>query len=524
MNNNLNNKEFPGEVVDINDPQKKGRVKVKVSSVYDKLETEDIPWAMPLKTPNGKSFTRPELGQVVDVRFEKGDHYRPIYSYAEHYNINLQKKLDELSEAEYDKFSAIHFDDIVQIYKDDSKLLLDYAFNQLILDESSINLALKDNMTKIKLGTESADQQAVLGNNFFDWMDDLIQVLFKPYLGNSGAPVVPDPTLIQVLNKYYVLRNTKFLSDNIDLVDNGMVDKIDRIAVGQIGDKWKSTIKENEITVNYIVDTPKDTNPEIPVEGDTTPDESLQDPDIITQEPSDPVGGDSPTEILAILKAMEDKNYKIETDPYKMNIVGIRNQYNGQQYSNKFTDRMYLIFKDTKGGKWKYKSFPCSTMPGAKIKVKSKHVKQGAPKEWLGSYRPMKSVFKYTRKKGLGIMAEGQIQNVYKMSTHLGLRAMKIRTNQFAYRDQNWDSKNITYTYRDTGSWAAMYIHKAFNGNSVSKYVNNWSEGCQVFPSLKVLTAFFDLCEKHKNMYDNKFHYTLMTSRDVNTAREKLEA
>jgi len=519
----LRNIEIPGEVVDVEDPFKKGRVRIKVTSVYDKLENDDIPWASPLKEPNGKSFIKPEIGQIVNVRFEDGDHYRPSYSYAEHYNINLQKKLEEISDKEYEKFAAFYFDDKVQMYKDDEKLLLDYGFNQLILDDSSINLALKNNMSKVKIGTESADQQAVLGNNYFDWMDTLIQVLFKPYLGNSGAPVVPDPSLIQVLNKYYALRNVKFLSDNVDIVDNGFVDKIKRISVGQTGDKWKSTVKENDLTFEYKADEPKAVNPESPVEGDTTPNESLQNPDIITQEPSDPVGSDAPKEVLAILQAMKDKNYVIETDPYKMNIVGVRNQYTGQPYSNKFIDRMYLIYKAEKGGIWQYKSFECSTMPGLNTKVKQKHVDQGVPKAWLGKYKSMKSVFKYTRKKGLGIMAEGQIQNVYKMDKHLGERAMKIKTNQYAYRDQNWDSDNITYTYRDEGSWAAMYIHKAYNGTGVSKTVNNWSEGCQVFPSAKILNGFFDLCEQHKKRYDNKFHYTLMTSKDVNDAKEKLE-
>jgi hypothetical protein len=85
--------------------------------------------------------------------------YRPYYSYAEHYNLNLQKKLEELSEEGYKKFTAFHFDDVVQMYKDDQKLVLDYAFNQIILDESSINLALKDNFSKIKIGTEGADQR-----------------------------------------------------------------------------------------------------------------------------------------------------------------------------------------------------------------------------------------------------------------------------------------------------------------------------------------------------------------------------
>ena len=36
---------FLGEVVDVNDPEKIGRVKVKVFGVYDNIETDDLPWA-----------------------------------------------------------------------------------------------------------------------------------------------------------------------------------------------------------------------------------------------------------------------------------------------------------------------------------------------------------------------------------------------------------------------------------------------------------------------------------------------
>ena len=36
---------FLGEVVDVNDPKKIGRVKVKVFGVYDNIKDEDLPWA-----------------------------------------------------------------------------------------------------------------------------------------------------------------------------------------------------------------------------------------------------------------------------------------------------------------------------------------------------------------------------------------------------------------------------------------------------------------------------------------------
>src|SRR5690606_26013025 len=70
---------------------------------------------------------------------------------------------------------------------------------------------------------------------------------------NIGAPVIPNPTLIQILVKYKALKDPKFLSKNVFLNDNLKIDDIERIADGQIGDKWSSTVSENEITTSESV-------------------------------------------------------------------------------------------------------------------------------------------------------------------------------------------------------------------------------------------------------------------------------
>jgi len=36
---------YLGEIVDINDPRKEGRARIKVFGLFDSIETEDIPWA-----------------------------------------------------------------------------------------------------------------------------------------------------------------------------------------------------------------------------------------------------------------------------------------------------------------------------------------------------------------------------------------------------------------------------------------------------------------------------------------------
>ena len=72
---------YPGVVLDINDPEKRGRIKVKVPQIYgDKAIAS---WADPAsKDLAGKGhgeFFPPYVGDYVHVAFEMGDIRFPIY-------------------------------------------------------------------------------------------------------------------------------------------------------------------------------------------------------------------------------------------------------------------------------------------------------------------------------------------------------------------------------------------------------------------------------------------------------------
>ena len=123
---------FIGVVEDNQDPKKLGRCKCRVLNVFDDIPVEDIPWASPWKDLNGNSFLLPEKGKVVSVVFDEGNQYKPEYIFAEHYNINLEKKLSSLSGANYTSMRALMFDHKTQIYsKEDEGLKIDYKFNNI---------------------------------------------------------------------------------------------------------------------------------------------------------------------------------------------------------------------------------------------------------------------------------------------------------------------------------------------------------------------------------------------------------
>jgi hypothetical protein len=230
---------YIGVVEDNVDPKRKGRIKVRIERLHGRkdadnsIPTEHIPWAVPSIGAGGSSYGVPSLNKIVYVSHIEGDFYSPEYWRSEHYNINLQEKLQSLDDDGYTNFYAMTYDDRHQYYHEKGEgVIFDFVKSNMAMRENGdIQLNLRDNQSKLFLGTEDANQQAVLGNHWMDWFDEFIQNLIGskggPYLGNMGAPVIPNPGMIEVLNKYLALRET-FLSDHVFIVDDNRVKTQDR--------------------------------------------------------------------------------------------------------------------------------------------------------------------------------------------------------------------------------------------------------------------------------------------------------
>ncbi|MCB1712694.1 MAG: N-acetylmuramoyl-L-alanine amidase, partial [Candidatus Riesia sp.] len=215
---------YEGLVENVDDPKRNGRIKVRVASIYDQLHVDDIPWASPLKSPDGRTFSLPSIGKVVSIIFPFGNIYSPYYINSEIYNINLKNRLDNIGSDDYANFTALLYDHRTQIYSDENELKLDYYFNNISIDNGSINLDLKNNNNRINLGDrDSSSQQALFGNHWLEWFDKFVEKLLLPtsLTGNLSAPVLK-PEIDQLLVEYKAIRET-FLSNNVYLVDNNNV-------------------------------------------------------------------------------------------------------------------------------------------------------------------------------------------------------------------------------------------------------------------------------------------------------------
>lgn len=217
-----------GLVEDNVDPDRLGRVKIRVQSIFDDIPVEDIPWATPIKSLSARSFEVPAIGKIVSVFFPNDILYEPYYMYSDHYNINVFNKIKDMSDEEYVNFFAILIDHRTQIFADDTNLTMDYKYNKITIDNENINLELKDANQKLNIGTKNSTQQAVLGTRYFEWMDKFMSILKKPtsLLDSKGANVLKTELELSIA-EYENLRKD-FVSDYVNIVDNRKVEKLKR--------------------------------------------------------------------------------------------------------------------------------------------------------------------------------------------------------------------------------------------------------------------------------------------------------
>ena len=181
----------------------------------------------------------------------------------------------------------------------------------------------------------------------------------------------------------------------------------------------------------------------------------------------------------------EDKSNK----GYDVNIVGVRNNAPSvaKKVTNVFDDFITISFKDEKGV-WQFYCWNATTDPGKK------------------------GVMEFHNNKGVARLIPNQYRTTWAVDLHQGKyealcqRLAKVKV----WRDAN---KNLLFeeTVTDEGMFG-INIHKS---GTDSTWVENWSEGCQVFKRVKDFNEFMKICKKASKIHGNKFSYTLLESTDI---------
>jgi len=171
---------------------------------------------------------------------------------------------------------------------------------------------------------------------------------------------------------------------------------------------------------------------------------------------------------------------------YDVNIIGVRNMATGQKVTNVFDDLLTISFKDETGA-WQFFAWAATTDPGKK------------------------GVLEYHNKDGVARLVANQYRGSHTIRLHQGkYEALGQQKPMKVYRDSNKD-----LNYDETKVTEGIYginIHKA---GQDSTWVENWSEGCQVFKRVKDFDEFMKICKKAKKIHGNSFTYTLLQSTDI---------
>ena len=172
---------------------------------------------------------------------------------------------------------------------------------------------------------------------------------------------------------------------------------------------------------------------------------------------------------------------------FDVNIVGVRNLTVGRKVTNVFDDYLTLSYKEN--GVWKFHQWAITTDPGTKA------VKQ------------------FKNPKGVGRLIPNQYRGSHQIGLHQGkYEALRQQRPVKLWRDKN---KDMTFdeTIIDEGLFG-INIHRS-NPKTESAYVENWSEGCQVFKRVKDFNEFMVIMNKAKAIHGNSFTYTLITSNEI---------
>jgi len=213
-----------GTIVDINDPLKQGRARVRVFGFFDDLEVDDIPWAEQI---SGLSFSSsrgngnisiPRVGSIVNVQFDGSNYYKLFYEFEKE---NSPELLEEIADS-YEGAQSLIYDvesepgPLKMFYTrkkglvislGDAKVQLDTQDGgelRIVIEMGQDQIRMENNEVivnsqNIKLG-ENAVEAVIKGNTFQAYFNSHV------HIGNLGAPtstpVVPStPDHLSLISK-----------------------------------------------------------------------------------------------------------------------------------------------------------------------------------------------------------------------------------------------------------------------------------------------------------------------------------
>lgn len=182
-----------------------------------------------------------------------------------------------------------------------------------------------------------------------------------------------------------------------------------------------------------------------------------------------------------LIAALLGHGHRLFNRPFELNIVGIRSK---SIIPNVFNDVINVLYKDG-AGNWQLYTFDATTDPGT---------------YWLQN--PLNP-------QGTAILKEGQYLNSHIIGLHRNkYTALVQRMPVTVIRDISRDG-TLDFSGREDRGLFGINIHRAMQ-QGVTKFIDKFSAGCQVFSNVADFDSFMAMCEKHRKLYGNAFTYTLL--------------
>lgn len=236
---------YAGVVEDNKDPEKLGRLKVRVPHVYGAvggtfgaITTENLPWAMPSGLPNGLSQQSggcdwlPEMGDQVLVRFLDGEPEKPVYEWfmqtqAAAKNFKLHAYKDAADGVGKPKRGAwVRYGHTVEWNSDGLILTTSKGYRLLLTDAST-----KGNDGNINISTQAGQ--------FMD-MDDTTNTVslnvnedYQINVGNQMLAICDSISLNTMTNEIEMISGSYLSFDTVDNVE------------GTVGADWTMDVAGN---------------------------------------------------------------------------------------------------------------------------------------------------------------------------------------------------------------------------------------------------------------------------------------
>jgi hypothetical protein len=188
-----------------------------------------------------------------------------------------------------------------------------------------------------------------------------------------------------------------------------------------------------------------------------------------------------------VIDSVEGQGYQLDRRPFKLNVVGVRNL--ADTVPDEFQDEIAYFYYDNNGN------------------TVGKVARGTTSPSVYFLQNPMNM-------SGTAILQQGQYQDAYAIGLHRGLYSALVQVKPVTViRDTDRNSYLDFLADTQTGLFG-INIHRATKKNNQA-IIGRDSAGCQVYMYEEDFNGMMNMAKKSREMYGNKFTYTLIDKRAI---------